>query len=92
MTPYADEFSSGASVPQSLMQQSMAWNEETPHKYQPQSVLSQFRPSQAALGLSDEAYESRVMPNGDLLPTSNGASAETNEGDTQLRMIGSLPL
>ena len=76
----------------SLDQDAQRWN--GPHEFQPSSVLSQFRPS---LNGMSERDASRALPYGEdgrpvLLPTGNGSSENTNEGDSTLRIIGSLPL
>lgn len=56
------------------------------------SVLSQVRPSNIASNAGAPSMSERVMPDGSLLPSTNGTDEQTYGGDTQLRLRGALPL
>jgi hypothetical protein len=56
------------------------------------SVLAQVRPSNVASNASAPSMANRMMPDGALLPSTNGTADSTYEGDTQLRLRGVLPL
>lgn len=77
-----------------LEQTSARWNSMIKENLgkPPPSVLAQTRLSNVASNASAPSVSDRVMPDGTLLPSTNGTGASTYEGDNQLRLRGALPL
>lgn len=92
----AEHFTSGvasgrgeAAEPSSLDEDSAKYNAEVPRAYRPDSTLAQVTLSANGSSAIDAA---RQMPDGQFLPTSNGASEKTNSSEMPLRLVGSRPL
>jgi hypothetical protein len=98
VTMPGNEFESGFSAPRDsavgmslgLLARSAQFNElATSSIGRPQSVLSQLSPSPIAANLSAPSQQSRLLPNGFVLPnTAQGSSPQSAETANYLMMRG----
>lgn len=75
-----------ARVSSSLAADGAKWTDEVGSGFNPQSVLNTT--VQSGNGMNSNEYNSRVLSNGSLLPSSNGMDSGTNTGIDKLLLDG----